>query len=47
VLEQAAQRGCGCFVLGSVQGHVGWDPGQPDLIPDLEVVAGRVELDDP
>jgi len=37
VLEQAAQRGCGYPVPGGVQGQVGWDPGQPGLVPDLEV----------
>ena len=37
VLEQAAQRGCGCSVPGGVQGQVGWSPGLPGLVPDLEV----------
>jgi len=32
VLEQAAQRGCGCPVRGGVQGQVGWSPGQPGLV---------------
>ena len=32
VLEQAAQRGCGCPVPGGVQGQVGWGPGQPGLV---------------
>ena len=32
VLKQAAQRGC-----GSVQGRVGWGPGQPCLVLDMEV----------
>jgi len=32
VLEQAAQRGCGCPVLGGAQGQVGWGPGQPGLV---------------
>ena len=32
VLEQAAQRGCGCPVLGGVQGQIGWGPGQPGLV---------------
>jgi len=36
-MEQAAQRGCGCSVPGGVQGQVGWGPGQPGLVPDLEV----------
>ena len=37
VLAQAAQRVCGCSVPGGVQGQVGWDPGHPGLVPDLEV----------
>ena len=31
VLEQAAQRGCGCPIPGGVQGQIGWGPGQPGL----------------
>jgi len=27
VLEQAAQRGCGCPIPGGIQGQVGWGPG--------------------
>lgn len=37
MLAQAAQRGCGCSVLGGVQDQVGWVPGKPGLVPDLEV----------
>ena len=43
VLAQAAQ-GRGCPIPGGVQGQVGWGPGQPALVPDLEVggpVCGR------
>jgi len=29
VLEEAAQRGCGCPIPGGVQVQVGWGPGQP------------------
>jgi len=53
MLEQAAQRGCGCpmSIPGGVQGQAGWGPGQPGLEPDLEVgslACGRgLELDDP
>ena len=51
MLEQAAQRGHGCPVTGGVQGQVGWCPGQPGLVPDLEVggpACGRgMELHDP
>ena len=50
VLEQAAQRGCGCSILGGVQDQVGWGPGQPGLVQVWRVVALRVagglELDD-
>jgi len=28
----AAQRDCGCPNPGSVQGHVGWYPGQHDIV---------------
>ena len=38
------------FISALVQGQVGWDPGQPDLVPDLVVGnpahGRRVELDD-
>ena len=37
VLEQAAQRGCGCPVPGGVQGQVGWGLGQPGLVLNVEV----------
>ena len=37
MLEQAAQRGCGCPAPGGVQGQAGWDPGQSDLVLDLAV----------
>jgi len=37
VLEQAAQRGCGCTGPGGVQDQVGWGPGQPGLVLDMEV----------
>ena len=37
MLEQAAQRDCGCSVPEGVQGQVGWSPGQPGLVPDLKV----------
>ena len=51
VLEQAAQRGSGGPIPGGVQGQVGWGPGQPGLVLDMEVgglpAAGRLELDDP
>jgi len=37
VLEQAAQRGCGCPAPGGVQGQFGWSPGQPGLVLHMEV----------
>ena len=37
MLEQAAQRGCGCPVPGGVQSQVGLGPGQPGLVLDMEV----------
>jgi len=36
-VEQAAQRGCECPVSGGVQGQVGWGPGQPGLVLNVEV----------
>ena len=51
MLEQAAQRGCGCPIPGGVQGQAGWGPGQPGLVLIVEVggpACGRgLELDDP
>jgi len=37
VLKQAAQGGCGCPVPGGVQGQVGWGPGQPHQLLNVEV----------
>ena len=37
MLEQAAHRGCEWPVPGGVQGQVGWGPGQPSLVLDMEV----------
>jgi len=51
MLGQAAQRGYGCSIPGGVQGQVGWSPGQPGRVPDLDIggpACGRgLELDDP
>ena len=51
MLERAAQRGCGCLVPGGVQGQVGWGPGQPGLVLNVEIggpACGReLELHDP
>jgi len=35
VLEQAAQRGCGCSIPEGVQDYIGWGPGQPGPVPGL------------
>jgi len=37
VVEQAAQRVCGCPVHGGAQGQVGWGPGQPRLVLNVKV----------
>jgi len=37
VLAQAVQKGCGCPIPGGVQGQVGWGPGQPGLVLNMEV----------
>ena len=37
MLEQAAQRDCGCPIPGGVQGQVGRGPGQPGLVLNVEV----------
>jgi len=37
VLEQAAQRSCGCLIPGGVQSQFGWGPGQSNLVLDLVV----------
>jgi len=46
-----AQRGCECPIPGGVQDQAGWGPGQPGVVPDLEVgvpaCGRRLELDDP
>ena len=37
MLAQATQRGYGCPIHGGVQDQVGWGPGQPGLVLDMEV----------
>ena len=34
---KGCQRSYGCPISRGVQGQVGWDPGQPDLLFDLAV----------
>ena len=36
MLEQTAWKGCGCPIHGGVQGQVGWGPGQPGLVLNVE-----------
>ena len=36
MLERVAQKGCGYAVHGGNRVQVGWDPGQSDLVLDLE-----------
>ena len=36
MVEQAVQRGCECSVPAGVQDQVGWSPGKPGLLSDLE-----------
>lgn len=31
-LERVALGDCGCPISEGIQGQVGWDPGQPDLV---------------
>jgi len=51
IVKQAAQRGCRCPIPGGVQGLVGWGPGQPGLVLDVEVggpaCGWGVEIHDP
>ena len=54
MLEQAAQSGRGCPVPGGVQGQVGWGPGQPGPVLNVEVgglacggAGGRLKFHDP
>ena len=37
MLEQAAQRGHECPIPGGVEGQVGWVPGQPGPVLNVEV----------
>ena len=34
MLQQVAWRGCGHPISGGIQGQVGWDPGQSDLVSE-------------
>ena len=37
MLEQDAQRDCGCPIPEGVQGQIGWGPVQPGLVLNVEV----------
>jgi len=45
-LAKAAQGGCGCPISGGIQGQVGWDPGQPDLVSGNRAHSRGLELYD-
>ena len=45
-LAQAAQRSCGCPTPGGIQGWVGWDPGQPDIVGGNPAHSKGLKLDD-
>ena len=44
--QQVAQRSCVCPIIGSVQGQVGQDFEQPDLVEGVPAQGRRVGLDD-
>ena len=46
MLEQVAQRGCGCPSLEAFKAKLDGGPGQPGLVGG-NTVTGGLELDDP
>lgn len=46
MLEQTAQRGCGCSIPRSLQGQAGWGFQHPGLVEVIPVHAGELEQDD-
>lgn len=46
MLEQTAQRGCGCPIPGGVQGQDGWSFELPSLVESFPVHAGELEQND-
>ena len=46
MLEQAAQRGCGCPISGGTQDDAGRDSGQPELVLGNLAHGRGLELDD-
>lgn len=43
-VEQVSQRYSMCAILGGIQGQVGWDPGQPDLVVSRPAHGWGLEL---
>ena len=46
LLEQVAQRGCGCPLPGSIQGQPGWVSEQPGLEGGVPAYSRGLELGD-
>ena len=44
-LERVAQRGCGCPLLGSIQGQAGWGFEQPGLVGGIPAYSRGLERD--
>lgn len=44
--KQALQRCCGCSIPEGAQEHIGWGPGQPDLVCGVPAMVGGLKLDD-
>jgi len=42
-MSKVAQRSWGCSIHGDAQGH-GWDPGQPELVGDSQLLVEKLEL---
>ena len=45
-LEQVAHRGCGCLLLGGIQGQAGWGCEQPGLEGGVSAYSRGLELVD-
>jgi len=45
-LEQVAERNCGCFMPGTIQGQAGQGSEQPGLIEDVPTSCRGAGLDD-
>ena len=46
MLEQVIQRSYGCPIFGGIEGQVGWDPGQSDLVVVNPPYGRRFKQDD-